>query len=173
MGKSTTRTRNYRGGASRRPVALATLRDQMADYARAERLRELRAATHLSREKVAAEIGVTTKTLYEWENGGSIRWDNAKKLGAFYKVDPEGLVSREPGAAASSSTVNGDVPDDLRQQVQDLHAKVDRIIDALGLDKDADQHPLDQISEIAGALPELLAADDETAAATETDSAGS
>lgn len=93
--KSTARTKNYRSAPSRRPVALATFRQQMADYARAERLRELREARHLSREKVAAEVGVSTKTLYSWENGGGIRWENAKELAAFYDVDPESLVSRD------------------------------------------------------------------------------
>lgn len=134
MRKSTARTQNYRAGHSRGPVALATFRDQMADYARAEHLRELRAATHLSREKVAAEIGVTTKTLFSWENGGKIRWPNAKKLGAFYGVDPESLVSREIPAAAGS--VNGGQPSNA-----DIDRKLDLLIEYFGIEQTEDGSP--------------------------------
>lgn len=95
MRKSSPRTRNFPPAGSRAPVSLATFRDQMADYARAEKLRELRAATHLSQEHVAHEVGVSTKTIRSWESGGKIRWENAKRLGAFYGVDAEELVSRD------------------------------------------------------------------------------
>jgi transcriptional regulator with XRE-family HTH domain len=145
MGKSTPLTQKYRAGASRRPVALATFRDQMADYARAERLRELRSATHLSREKVAGEIGVTTKTLYEWENGGKIRWPNAKKLAAFYGVEPEGLVSRDIPPPEAAATVNGDVSD-----LVILQRKVDRLLAFFGLD--------DETTDLATALDDFAAA---------------
>jgi transcriptional regulator with XRE-family HTH domain len=121
MRKSSPRTTNYRAGASRGPVVLATFRDQMADFARAERLRELRKDTHLSREKVAGEIGVTTKTLYSWENGGSIRWHNAQKLAAFYGVDPESLVSREFSEAVGVS----------ESQLDRIEAKLDRLVSLL------------------------------------------
>lgn len=107
----------------------------MADYARAERLRDLREETHLSREKVAGEIGVTTKTLYAWENGGSIRWENAKKLAAFYGVDPESLVTRELIEAA-----NDEAPATIRDQLNriernqiDLADKLDVITALLHL----------------------------------------
>lgn len=128
MRKSTTTTRNYRPGGSRGPVALSTLRQQMADYARAERLRELREASHLSREKVASEIGVSTKTLYAWENGGSIRWENTKKIAAFYEVEPESLVSRELVEPAASSE-NGSAPADVDPAA--LQAQLNRIEDML------------------------------------------
>ena len=92
----------------------------MADYARAELLRDLRAQTHRSREYVAAEVGVTTKTLYEWENGGKIKWENAKKLAAFYGVDPEVLVARDiPERAASDAPTT---------QLDRIEAKLDALL---------------------------------------------
>ena len=135
MRKSTATTRNYRPGTLARPVSLSSFRDQMADYARAERLRELRDAVHMSREKVAAEIGVTTKTLYAWENGGSIRWENAKKLGEFYGVDPEGLVSREPHELPVH--LNGNGPDepayvqDLRNELTEVKRMLENLARAI------------------------------------------
>ena len=67
----------------------------MADYARSEELRRLREKRHWSQETAAHEIGVTTRTLREWEKGGAIKWVNAKRAGRTYGVDPERLVSRE------------------------------------------------------------------------------
>jgi transcriptional regulator with XRE-family HTH domain len=109
----------------------------MADYARAERLRELRAATHMSRENVANEIGVTTKTLYEWENGGKIRWENAQKLAAFYTdklsvtVTAEELVSRE---LIEPTTPVGGV-----SQLDRIEAKLDAIIAHFKIDIDTEE----------------------------------
>lgn len=77
----------------------------MADYARGERLRELRAAKHASQEAVAFALGVSTKTVRAWEHGGGIHWDNAKKLAAFYGADPETLVSREVPEGESTDAV--------------------------------------------------------------------
>jgi transcriptional regulator with XRE-family HTH domain len=97
----------------------------MADYARGELLRELRDQTHNSREFVAAEIGVTAKTLYTWEHGGKIKWDNAKKLATYYKVDPETLVSRDDDAEEPSEVtpiLNGHV------DLHTLNSKLDRIL---------------------------------------------
>jgi transcriptional regulator with XRE-family HTH domain len=171
MRKSTATTRNYRPGASRRPVAISTFRDQMADYARAERLRELRDGIHWSREKVAGEIGVTTKTLYAWENGGSIRWENAKKLAAFYKVDPESLVSRELGGVPTGLSVNGTDADELvllRDEVAELSAKVDRLLTAFGLvDHAADLDALGDrvLAAFAHALEEVSGAEEAERAA--------
>jgi transcriptional regulator with XRE-family HTH domain len=152
----------------------------MADLERGQRIKALREAhAEYGQKHLAAAAGVSLRAYQAWEAGGGIKVENAKALAKFLKVDWRWLINGETAPAKGRTTpdlmatVNGDVPDDLRAQVQDLHAKVDRIIDALGLEADADQHPIDQISEIASALPGLLAADDETAAATETDSAGS
>jgi transcriptional regulator with XRE-family HTH domain len=124
MRKSSYPTSNYRSGFSRGPVVLATFRDQMADYARAEQLRELRAEAHLSQEAVAHEIGVSVKSVRTWEAGGKIRWPNAQKLGALYGVDPKTLVSRskEPGTPDLMESLNGSGP------LDQINAKLDAII---------------------------------------------
>lgn len=97
----------------------------MADYVRGERLRELRDAKHESQENVAYAVGVSAKALREWEHGGKIRWENAKKLGAFYGVDPETLVSRE----APDEDVPVPTPDPFATNghATDLSARVDEI----------------------------------------------
>lgn len=95
MQKSSARTTKYRQSSSQNAEKLRKFREQMADYARGERLRELRERTHESQDRAAIEIGVSPKTLRAWEHGGKIRWENAKRLASFYGVDPETLVSRE------------------------------------------------------------------------------
>jgi transcriptional regulator with XRE-family HTH domain len=160
MRKSTATTRNYRPGASRRPVAISTFRDQMADYARAERLRELRDGIHWSREKVAGEIGVSTKTLYAWENGGSIRWENAKKLAAFYKVDPESLVSRELGAVPTGLPAGMDTDARLAR----IEAKLDLVLAYVGLEEE--ERELNEAVDAVVRALEDHAATGEAAAAT-------
>lgn len=88
---------NFRAGSSRNAGSRDTFAQQMADYAIGERFRELREQhpDRPSRERVAAEIGVSTKTLYAWEHDSGIHWENAKAAAAFYGVRPESLVSRE------------------------------------------------------------------------------
>jgi transcriptional regulator with XRE-family HTH domain len=68
---------------------------QMADHARGERLRQLRAAHNLSQEDVARALGVTTKTYGAWENGGGIRPTNARRIGRYFKVKPGELIDPE------------------------------------------------------------------------------
>lgn len=114
----------------------------MADYARGERLRELRNAKHASQEAVAFMVGVSTKTVRSWEHGGKIRWENAKRLGGYYGVDPETLVAREtsaplpeittpdPFAGASNSQLETQVAQ-ISEQVAELHGLL------LGADEEA------------------------------------
>lgn len=89
------RNRNYRSDGLSYAQRADNFRRQMADFARGERLKELREARHLSQEEAAHEIGVSVKSLRSWEKGGGIRWPNAKSAGAFYEVDAESLVDRE------------------------------------------------------------------------------
>lgn len=120
MRKSNNRLHRYRPGTSTARGSVTTFRQQMADYAKGQVLRELRKQTGMSREKVAAEIGVTTKTLYSWENDGGIMRENAEKLAAFYKVSsPDSLITRE--------SEGGD-------QLDRIEAKLDMIAAHLGLD---------------------------------------
>ena len=124
MRKSSARTQNYRSTGSPNAVSLARFRQQMADYARGQRLRELRERKHESQENAAFAVGVSVKTLRAWEHGGKIRWQNAKRLGSFYGVDPEGLVSREEALAdtADSEPVT---------QLDTIERKLDRILGLL------------------------------------------
>ncbi len=120
MRKSNNRSSNYRPGTSTGRGSVTTFRQQMADYAKGQVLRELRKQTGMSREKVAAELGVTTKTLYSWENDGGIMRENAEKLAAFYKVEDSGsLITRDDAG--------GD-------QLDRLEAKLDLILEKLGVD---------------------------------------
>lgn len=105
MQKSSYLSDHYRPGTSRRRGSVATFREQMTDYARGDKLLELRQQRRLSRETVAHEIGVTTKTLYTWEmRSGPIKFEpNATALGEFYGVDADELVTRDRESTAPSS----------------------------------------------------------------------
>jgi transcriptional regulator with XRE-family HTH domain len=130
------RTTNFPQKTSHNAERLASFRQQMADFARGERLRKLREGRHLSQEDAAHEIGVSVKSLRSWEKGSGIRWNNAQAAAEFYGVEPESLVSRE--------LMNGDVDlphDDLAEvrdqiatllsAVAELDAKVDSALDLL------------------------------------------
>ncbi len=147
MRKSSARTRRYRAGTSQRAGSLASLREQMADFARGERLRELRQALHLSQEDFAHEVGVTAKTVRTWEHGGKIKWPNAKNVARFVGVDPEELVEREPVGSAPSlppPAVTGTQLDRIEQKL-DLILSALRELDEEGLERDADD--LDRLDE--------------------------
>ncbi len=74
---------------------MARFRQQMADYARGERLKELREAKHLSQEEAAHQIGVSTKAYRTWEKGGKMKWPNAKSAGRVLGASAETLVTRD------------------------------------------------------------------------------
>lgn len=123
MRKSNHRQHKYRAGTSTGQKSPTTFREQMADYAKGEVLRELRKKTGLSREKVAAEVGVTTKTLYSWEMlDGGIKVENARRLADFY-----GVV--DAGTLIASSEEGGDQLDRIEQ-------KLDAILQHLGISSD-------------------------------------
>jgi transcriptional regulator with XRE-family HTH domain len=90
----------------------------MADYAKGDVLIELRKKSGLTREKAAAELGFTTKTLFTWEKeNGGIRADNAKRLAEFYGV----------ADFSTLLTSTGDGGDQLDR----IEAKLDAIMDHL------------------------------------------
>jgi transcriptional regulator with XRE-family HTH domain len=96
----------------------------MADYARGDRLLELRAERRISRERLAGELGVTTKSVYAWEKrNGAIKWENALKVADFYGVDPGEVATREPEDLTPAYA-------NLRR----LEAKVDLLLAHFGLD---------------------------------------
>jgi transcriptional regulator with XRE-family HTH domain len=64
------------------------------------RLREAREFTGLSREKVAAEIGVSSKTIERWENGLSpVKRYRLKRLADIYGVPVAALEDGREVAA--------------------------------------------------------------------------
>lgn len=140
MRKSSDRKFHYRPGTSRGPVSPATFRDQMAEYARGDVLRDLRAQSRKSRENVAAEIGVTTKTLFTWEKqNGAIKWANAQKLAEFYGVDADVLVTRDLDDAAGLPS---------RDQLDRMEHKLDLILEALNVRDEDATGPLDAPGEL-------------------------
>lgn len=140
MWKSSATYRHYRPGSSQRRGDAATFRRQMADFARAELLRDLRHAAHLSRESLAHEVGVSTKTIYSWENGGGIQWHNALKIAAFFHVDPESLVARDPPPAAATPTAGETQLDRIEGKLDQALAALERL-DPPGNDKSPPAKP--------------------------------
>lgn len=151
MRKSSSRTSNYRPGSSRNAASLDTFRQQMADFARGQRLKELREDAHLSQEDAAHKIGVSTKSVRVWEKGGKIKWANAKKAAALYKVDAESLVTREEGVASWG------VASDEEPQLDRIEAKLDLLIDHWGIGQGATPYQRLHVDDVPPAPPaELL-----------------
>lgn len=165
MRKSSALSSHYRPGTSQIAGSTARLRDQMADFARAERLQKLRAATHQSREQIAAEIGVTAKTLYSWEHGGKIKWPNAVKIADFYGVDPESLVSRDITATGSAEPSQLDrieeALEDLLERVGAIERQLQTTTDE-GADRDLEG--LEQSEQSGGRDAPAVDAEDDRAA---------
>src|SRR5947209_1554648 len=100
-------------GSSRNARRASTLLEQMADLARAERIRQLRDERHLTQPAVAEAVGVTLRAYQAWEATGALRWENAKRLAAFYKIDVHELWSAQVKDAAPPdpfTSANGDDP---------------------------------------------------------------
>lgn len=127
MRKSSVRTRNYLFDGSSNPERVRRFREQMADFARGQRIRDLRESQHQSQETLAAELGVSTKSVRTWEKGGKIRWVNAKRLGEYFGEDPETLVSRE--VAALSAEAPETQLDRIEERLEQLEEKLRSIYD--------------------------------------------
>lgn len=121
MRKSSDRNRNYRKTSFTQAELVASFRKQMADFARGERLVQLREAKHLTQDEAAHQIGVSEKSLRAWEKGGKIRAENVRRVGAFYEVDPNELVDRE----SLDDDGNGGFT-----QLDRIEAKLDRLLAA-------------------------------------------
>lgn len=109
----------------------------MADYARGETFKNLRDDRHLSQEDAAHELGVSVKTIRSWEHGGGIKWDNAKRVGQFYGVEPETLVRRELADVTEDDGLEG-----LRKQLDRIEGTVNELLGR-------DQHPSEEDEEDA------------------------
>lgn len=65
-----------------------------ADAERGDRIKWLREEKlHLTQEGMADKVGVTLRGYQEWEAGGGIKWDNAKKLAKAAGVTPDWIMS--------------------------------------------------------------------------------
>lgn len=74
-------------------------------------LKELRKAKGLKLRKVAAVVGVTAQTVYEWENGRrKPKLENVIKLAKIYKVKPLDILAM----------VNGLTVDELTKKLRNI-----------------------------------------------------
>lgn len=135
----------YVPGASRGTRSVATLRAQMEDLARGERIKTLRTDRHLSQpavvdllEKKAGARVVTLRGYQAWEAGGGIRWENAKVLADVFGVEPEYVMAGdgERGPVPDLSLIHGDGDD---SQLAEIDRKLDLIIAFLGIEEAASQ----------------------------------
>jgi transcriptional regulator with XRE-family HTH domain len=139
-------------GTSRLQRRTNTLLAQMADLARGERIKGLREERHLTQPAVAEAVGVTLRAYQAWEGTGGLRWENAKKLAAFFDVDPHELwAGRRHGQTPDPFSKNGDVPDDLQREIRELHRKLDILIEGLGL-KPTTLEPTQEATEVVAAI---------------------
>lgn len=104
----------------------------MADLERGLRVKGLREAAHLTQEAIADELGVTLRGYQEWEAGGGIKWDNAKKLAKFHDVDTEFLMNGPRDETPDLlGAHDGSQLDRLEKQVTDLTAAVNELVNRL------------------------------------------
>lgn len=68
-----------------------------ADAERGDRIRSLRENLHLTQEAMADRVGLTLRGYQEWEAGGGIKWDNAKRLAKVAGVEPDWIMSGDRG----------------------------------------------------------------------------
>jgi transcriptional regulator with XRE-family HTH domain len=140
----------------------------MAPESVGKRLKAIRESRGLTQDQLADLVGVKERTISRYETGASKGLYDDEVLDELSKalhVEPEDIIG--PRAVPQAEL------HDLRAQLDRIEANLGAVIDALGIEEGADVHPLQQINEIAAALPELLATDDGTAEATATRPAGS
>jgi transcriptional regulator with XRE-family HTH domain len=63
-----------------------TLRLQMADAERGERIRALKKLRRRKQQQVADAVGVTLRAYQEWEAGGGLKDENLDALAQFFEV---------------------------------------------------------------------------------------
>lgn len=157
--------RRYMPGSSRNAGNTHTFHRQMADVARADVLRALRKAHRLTQPEAADIAGVTLRAYQEWErenDPGGIKWEHAKSLGSHYGEDPETLVRRrdeDPLLIESSQ---------IREQIAELNAKLDLIIDYFGIEQTDDGTPATRFAAAFAVRPAPPATPSETAATKKT-----
>lgn len=87
--------KNFAPGTSRGTRRATTLLAQVADLERGDRIKQLREGRHLTQPVVAERVGVTLRGYQEWEAGGGIQWENAKRLAKVLGSNPDYVMSGE------------------------------------------------------------------------------
>lgn len=106
-----------------------------ADAERGDRIKWLREEKlHLTQEGMADKVGVTLRGYQEWEAGGGIKWDNAKKLAKAAGVTPDWIMSGDREETPDLSS--GQSPmDRVEIALKELRAELAATQDAVvGLD---------------------------------------
>jgi transcriptional regulator with XRE-family HTH domain len=123
--KCKTVKRNYVPGTSRSPRNPATLLAQMGDYERGLRIKELREGRHLTQPALADRVGVTLRAYQEWEAGGGIQWDNAKRLAKALCVTPDFVMN---GQKPDTPRVLNGLNSETRETLERLEANQETIL---------------------------------------------
>lgn len=140
MRKSSIRNSHFRPGTSRNGGNTSTFRDQMADHvARGGVFKELRTNRHLSQERAAGEIGVSSRTVRIWEQNGGIKWENAEAAATYYGVDPDSLAVRKDKVEEEvDQAINGAPEEDTEplsaadsERLKRVEEKLDEILKRL------------------------------------------
>jgi transcriptional regulator with XRE-family HTH domain len=79
-----------------------------ADAERGDRIRSLRENLHLTQEAMADRVGLTLRGYQEWEAGGGIKWDNAKRLAKVAGVEPDWIMGGDRGETPDVLGVGND-----------------------------------------------------------------
>lgn len=142
MPKSSAVVQSFVPGSSRGPRSGRTLALQMARLAKeeaekqrviGERVAEARDAKRLTQPVVADRVGVTLRTVQNWEAGDTrISWAHLPKLAEVLDVTEDWILTGNEDEPAADVV---ELPTGLHAELEQINDKLDRIIMALGIDK--------------------------------------
>lgn len=96
-----------------------------ADAERGERIKWLRdEKLHLTQEAMADKVGITLRGYQEWEAGGGIKWENAKKLAKIGGVEADWIMSGDRGGTPDLSLGGQSQLDHIEENQRGILAEV-------------------------------------------------
>ena len=101
----------------------------MADLQRGDRIKELREQRHLTQPVVADRVGVTLRAYQEWEAGGGIQWENAKRLAKVLSSNPDFIMSGERKDTPNLAAVEGS--GDALKRIENKLEKIDQRLETM------------------------------------------
>ena len=106
------------------------------DRQRGARIRQLRDGIPMARERFAHELGVTVKTVYNWEQGKEINPENLRAIAKYFDVTVDFIRSgplETPDLLAHSDEVVVGKLDEIIDQQREFLSRIDALEAQLAL----------------------------------------